>query len=137
MMRRILSTNYSAAAFNVSMLILRVGTGLWLMIKHGLDKLQHFSYMEPRFYNFMGIGSNISLILVIFIELFCSMLVVLGLFTRMAVIPIIFMLCVAAFGAKGGLPLINKELEFLYLLPFSVLLLCGPGRVSVDGMINR
>lgn len=136
-MRRMLSTNYSAAAFNLSMLILRVGTGLWLMIKHGLDKLQHFSYFEPRFYNFMGLGSNISLILVIFAELFCGMLVVLGLFTRIAVIPIIFMLCIAAFGAKATQPLINKELEFLYLIPFVVLLLCGPGRVSVDGMINK
>ena len=47
------------------------------------------------------------------------------------------MLIVAIFGAKGAQPLLNKELEFLYLIPFIVLLFCGPGRVSVDGMISK
>jgi putative oxidoreductase len=136
-MKKLFSTDYSSAAFNFSMLILRVNTGLWLIAKHGLVKLQDFSTIQQRFYNFMGLGSNISLILVIFAELFCSSLVVLGLFTRVAVIPIIFMLIIAAFGAKGAQPLFNKEVDFLFLMPFIVLLFCGPGRISVDAVINR
>jgi len=136
-MKKIFSTDYSSAAFNFSILILRVSTGLWLITKHGLVKLHDFSHLQSHFYNFTGIGSNISLILAIFAELFCSSLVVLGLFTRLAVIPIIFMLIVAVFGAKGAQPLLNKELDFLYLIPFVVLLFCGPGRISVDAMINR
>jgi|SRR3954463_10074424 putative oxidoreductase len=136
-MKKILSTNYSAAAFNFSMLLLRVSTGLWIMIKHGLDKLQNFSTIQPHFYNFLGLGSSLSLALVIFAELFCGMLVVLGLFTRLAVIPIIIMLLVAAFNAKATQPLMNKELDFLYLIPFVVLLFCGAGRVSVDGMMSK
>ena len=75
--------------------------------------------------------------LVIFIEVFCSMLVILGLFTRLAVIPIIIEILVATFSVKAAQPLINKELDFLYLVPFVVLLFCGPGRVSVDGMIGK
>ncbi|HEY6977794.1 MAG TPA: DoxX family protein [Chitinophagaceae bacterium] len=136
-MKKLLSTNYGAAAFNFSMLILRVNTGLWIIAKHGLDKLRHFSTIQPHFYNFMGIGSNISLMLAIFAELFCGALVVLGLFTRLSVIPIIIMLIVAVFGARAAHPLLNKELDFLYLIPFVVLLFCGPGRISVDGLINR
>jgi putative oxidoreductase len=136
-MKKFLSTNYSAAAFNFAMLLLRVNTGLWIMIKHGLDKLQNFSTIQPRFYNFLGLGSNISLALAIFAELFCGMLVVLGLFTRLAVIPIIIMLVVAAFSAKAAQPLMNKELDFLYLVPFVVMLFCGAGRVSVDGMMSK
>jgi len=136
-MKRIFSTNYSAAAFNIAMLILRVSTGLWLIAKHGLDKLQNFSKYEPHFYNFLGIGSQLSLILVIFAETFCALLVVLGLFTRLAVIPIIFMLLVAAFSAKASQPLISKEIDFLYLIPFFVLLIIGPGRISVDGMMGK
>ncbi len=136
-MKKFFSTNYSAAAFNFSMLLLRVSTGLWIMIKHGLDKLQNFSAIQPHFYNFLGIGTSFSLALVIFAELFCAMLVVLGLFTRLAVIPIIIMLIVAAFSAKATQPLMNKELDFLYLVPFVVLLFCGAGRVSVDGMMSK
>ena len=119
------------------MLLLRLGAGLLLLIKHGLDKLQNFSTVQTHFYNFMGMGSNVSLILVIFAELFCSMLVILGLFTMLAVVPIIFMLFIAAFSAKATQPFFNKELDFLYVVPFIVLLFCGPGRISVDGMINR
>src|SRR3954470_12429761 len=104
-MKKLFSTDYSSAAFNFSMLILRVSTGSWLITKHGLVKLQDFATLRSHFYNFMGIGSNISLILVIFAELFCSSLVVLGLFTRLAVTPIIFMLIIATFGAKGAQPL--------------------------------
>ena len=136
-MKKFLSTNYSAVAFNFSMLLLRVSTGLWIMIKHGLDKLQNFSTYQTHFYNFINIGSNFSLALAIFAELFCAMLVVLGLFTRLAVIPIIIMLLVAAFEAKAGQPLAHKELDFLYLIPFVVLLFCGAGRVSVDGMMSK
>jgi putative oxidoreductase len=136
-MKKFLSANYSDGVFNFSMLILRAGTGFWLFAKHGLDKLQNFSTIRLHFYNFMGIGSNASLILVIFAELFCSSLVVLGLFTRLAVIPIIFMLLVAIFGAKAAQPFLNKELDFLYLIPFIVLLFCGPGRISIDWSINR
>src|SRR4051812_25546033 len=117
-MKKFLSTSYSAAAFNFSMLLLRVSTGLWIMVKHGLDKLQNFSTIQPHFYNFLGIGSNLSLGLAIFAELFCGMLVVLGLFTRLAVIPMIIMILVATFGAKAAQPLMNKELDFLYLVPF-------------------
>ena len=136
-MKKFLSTNYSAVAFNFSMLLLRVSTGLWIMIKHGLDKLQNFSTYQTHFYNFINIGSNFSLALAIFAELFCAMLVVLGLFTRLAVIPIIIMLLVAAFEAKAGQPLAHKELDFLYLIPFVVLLFCGAGRVSVYGMMSK
>ena len=136
-MKKILSTNYSTTAFNFSMLLLRVSTGLWIMVKHGLDKLQNFATIQPHFYNFLGIGSSLSLAIAIFAELFCAMLVVLGLFTRLAVIPIIIMILVAAFRAKAAQPFMNKELDFLYLVPFIVLLFCGAGRVSVDGMMSR
>ena len=136
-MKKFFSTNHSAAAFNFSMLLLRVSTGLWLLIKHGLEKLQNFSTMQSHFYNFLGVGSSVTLMVAIFVEVFCSMLVILGLFTRLAVIPIIIMLTVAAFSAKATQPLMNKELDFLYLVPFIVLLFCGAGRVSVDGMMNK
>jgi putative oxidoreductase len=102
-----------------------------------LEKLQNFSTMQSHFYNFFGVGSSVTLMVAIFVEVFCSMLVILGLFTRLAVIPIIIMLTVAAFSAKATQPLMNKELDFLYLVPFIVLLFCGAGRVSVDGMMNK
>lgn len=136
-MKRFLSTKYSDTAFNLSMLILRLAAGLLILSYHGLDKLQNFLNMENSFYSFMGLGSKTTLIIAIFAEVFCGLFVILGLFTRLAVIPLILMLLVAVFSVKSGMPMMKMELDFLYLAPFLVLLLCGPGKISIDAMINK
>jgi putative oxidoreductase len=67
----------------------------------------------------------------------CALFIILGLFTRIAVIPLIIVMLVAIFGANSAKPLIESELALLYLGAFVTLLFCGPGRISVDGMINK
>ncbi len=51
-MRKLLSTKYSAGAFNAAMLILRLGVGI-LMINHGYDKLVNFGKYQQGFMNFL------------------------------------------------------------------------------------
>ena len=87
-MNKLLSTKYSTGAFNTAMLLLRLALGI-LMMMHGYNKLVHFADMQHKFMNFLGLGSTLSLILVIFAEFFCSLFLILGLFTRLATIPLI------------------------------------------------
>jgi putative oxidoreductase len=136
-MRKILSIKYSAAAFNFSMLLLRLVFGLLILVKHGYDKLQNFATVQNNFYNFLGIGMKTSLALAIFAEVLCALFIVLGLFTRLAAIPLIITMLVAIFGANAGKPLIQSEVGILYLCAFVTLLLSGPGKISIDGMINK
>ncbi len=135
-MRRLLSIKYSAGAFNFAMLVLRLGVGLLMLTQSGMYKLTHFSELSAKFYNFLGMGDKASLMLVIFAEVFCSFFVILGLFTRLAVIPLIITMCVAFFGAHNG-NLQEGTAALLYMFAYFVLLLLGPGRVSVDGMIKK
>jgi putative oxidoreductase len=135
--KKILSIKYSAGAFNFSMLLLRVIFGLMIMAKYGYTKMVNFSDLETKFYNFMGIGSKFSLMLVIFAESFCALFIAWGLFTRLAAIPLIIVMLVAIFGYDAGKPLQESELSILYLGVFTTLLLCGPGKISIDGMINK
>src|SRR4051794_19793443 len=114
-MKKLFSVNYSAISFNLSMLLLRLSFGLLLLIKHGMVKLMNFSVLQNNFYNFMGLGSKISLMLAIFAEVLCSLFVILGLFTRLTVIPLIITMIVAIYGANTGKPLIESELAILYL----------------------
>lgn len=136
-MKKILSIRYSAGAFNFSMFLLRLIFGLLMIIKHGYVKLMNFPELSVKFSSFMGIGSKTSLILAIFAEVFCGLFIVMGLFTRLAVIPLIITMLVAIFGADAGKTLIESELALLYLGAFITLLFCGPGRISIDGMINK
>lgn len=135
-MKKLLSTKYSAGAFNMAMLILRLSTGL-LMMNHGYDKLIYFSERHNSFMNFMGIGSTLSLALVIFSEFFCSLFLVLGLFTRFAAIPLIISTSVALFKIQNGDVFGKGEMPALYLSAFIVLLFVGPGKVSVDNMVGK
>lgn len=135
-MKKLLSTKYSAGAFSAAMLILRLGLGI-LMMAHGYNKLIHFGEMQHKFMNFMGIGSTASLALVVFAEFFCSLFLIIGLFTRLAAIPLIIATCVMVFKAHNGEVFGDGETAALYLTGYLVLLFVGPGRVSVDSMIGK
>jgi putative oxidoreductase len=134
-MKKLVSTSYSDSAFNTAMLLLRIVIGV-LLFKHGYDKMVHFQEYSAKFINFMGIGQKASLSLSIFAEAFCSLLVVIGLFTRLAAIPIIINLSVALFKAHNGDFWGAGQPATLFLIGFVVLLFVGPGRASVDGMIK-
>ena len=136
-MKKILSIKYSVGAFNFSMLLLRIIFGLLIISKYGYTKMVNFSNLQTTFYSFMGIGSRLSLILVIFAETICALFIVLGLFTRLAVIPLIIVMLVAIFGYNAAKPIQESELPLLYFGVFTTILLCGPGKISIDGMINK
>jgi putative oxidoreductase len=136
-MRKLLSTAYSDGAFNFALLVQRVATGLLLLIGHGLPKISQFHELAGSFYDPLRIGHRLSLILVILAELFCSMFIILGLFTRIAALIIVINLSVAVFIAQHGMPLKNVELGAMYLTSVFTILILGPGKVSVDGMMGK
>lgn len=135
-MRKFLSTRYSAWSFNTAMLLVRIGMGL-LMIPHGYDKLVHFKKYSVDFMDFFGMGSTVSLALVVFAEFFCAMFLMMGLFTRLTVIPLITCMLVAVVDAHKGQIFGEGEHGSLYLIGFLVILLCGPGKASVDGIMGK
>jgi putative oxidoreductase len=134
---KIASTKYSNIAFSFATLLLRLGLGIIMLAAHGYDKLQHFAKYSAQFADPFHMGSKISLSLDIFAEFFCSCLIILGLFTRLACIPLIIAMCVALFYAHHGDVFGVGEKDALYLAGFIVLLFLGPGKVSVDGLIGK
>ncbi|HSN61435.1 MAG TPA: DoxX family protein [Ferruginibacter sp.] len=135
-MKKLLSTKYSTASFNAATLLLRIISGA-LMMNHGYDKLVHFAQYKGKFMNFLGIGSAASLSLVIFAEFFCALFLIIGLFTRLATIPLIVVMCVALFKSHNADFFGEGEKAALYLAAYLTLLFVGPGRVSVDGMVGK
>jgi putative oxidoreductase len=135
-MRKLLSTHYSAGAFHTAMLFLRITAG-GLMLVHGYDKMVHFNETASHMMNFMGIGTKATTALVIFAEFFCSFVVMLGLFTRLACIPLIICMGVALFKTHNGDFFGKGQVAALFLICFIILLLLGAGKVSVDSMIGK
>ncbi len=135
-MKQLLSTNYSAWAFNTALFVLRVALGL-MMLPHGYSKLIRFGDLQAKFTNFLGLGSTLSLGLVLFAELICSVFIIIGLFTRFSVMPLIVVMCVALFKSHGGEIFGAGEKAGLFLAGYIVILLVGPGKASVDSMMGK
>jgi putative oxidoreductase len=137
-MRKLLSTKYSAGAFNTAMLVLRIAVGVFMM-HYGYEKLIKFGVMKNDFMNFMGIGQTMSLALTVFAEFFCSLFLIIGLFTRLATIPLIITMVVAIVKVHNGKVFTDDHAQMaaLFLTGYIVLLLTGPGKVSVDGMMGK
>lgn len=135
-MRKLFSTKYSAVSFSIAMFLLRLVSGA-LIMNHGYSKLMKFSVMKGTFMNFLGLGSTTSLSLVIFAEFFCGLFLIIGLFTRAVVIPLIIVMIVALFHVHKIDFYGEGEKATLFLGSFLAILLVGPGRASIDGMIGK
>ena len=92
---------------------------------------------KKDFINFLGLGSTVSLGLVVFSEFFCSIFVLLGLFTRLATIPIIISTSVAVIEAHDLDIFGDGEHGSLFVVGLLVILLCGPGKASIDGISGK
>ncbi len=123
---------------DVALLLLRITFGFLMIHSHGWKKLlKFFSGEEISFFNSSGTEAIIWLTLVVFAEVVCSALLVMGLFTRMAAVPLYIMMLVIIFEVHINDPFKKIEFALLYATPFLVLLLQGAGRLSLDYRIWR
>ncbi|MDD2996001.1 MAG: DoxX family protein [Paludibacter sp.] len=118
------------------LVVLRLAAGIF-MLTHGWQKLSNFDTFSAVFPDPIGLGSGLSLGLIVFAEFFCSILLILGLFTRLAAIPLVIGMAVAAFVMHGADPFAAKELSLLYLFIYLALIFTGPGRHSVDYVLRN
>ena len=123
-------------ARDLGLLILRVALGGFMIFGHGLRKLTNFEQLRSTFQDPLGVGSEMSVLLVIFAEVFCSAAIVLGLGTRIAAVPLIVTMVVITTIVKAGTPFGERELALMYMAGYWLLLLLGPGRISLDALIR-
>lgn len=121
----------------VSLLILalRLFFGI-LFFTHGLDKLANFNEMLPNFPDVLGFGSYMSLMVSIFCEFCCSLFLIAGLLVRLTVIPMMIAMAVAFFDVHDGM-FPEGELALIYLIMFIILYITGPGKFSIDYLIDK
>ena len=90
---------------------------------------------EIKFADPFGIGVMPSLVLTVFAEVVCAVLVGIGLKTRLATIPLLITMLTAVFIVHINDPIATQEKGYLYLLIYLILLVKGGGRFSFDYLI--
>ena len=136
-MKRTFNTDLPGNFEHLALLIFRVLIAC-LLLTHGFPKLQKLlSGDEIQFMDPYGLGVTTSFVLVVFAEFVCSVLVILGLATRLATIPIIITMATAVIIAHANDPFGVKEKPLLFLVCFVFILIIGAGKYSVDNSLRR
>ena len=118
----------------MALLVARLWFGLTMLFNHGFEKLAHFKDIVGTFPDPLGFGQEASLVLVIFAEVLGSLLLTIGLLTRLAASVLVIDMFVAFLmvhktamtGQSGG------EMAFIYLAGYITLLIAGGGLFSLD-----
>ena len=127
----------STGNIDFALLIVRLSIAL-LMLTHGFPKLEKLiSGQTTSFANVMGMGSTLSLVLAVFTEVVCSVLLFFGLWTRLAAFFLACTMSVAAFYIHAADPFSKQEMALLYLTVYVMLLLVGGGKYSIDARLHK
>ena len=120
----------------VSLLIfvVRVFFGV-LFFTHGLDKMMNFNSIVDNYPSVLGFGSYMTLMVSVICELGCSLFLIAGLLVRIITIPMIISMGVAFFDVHDAM-MPEGELALIYFVIFILLFLVGPGRYSVDYLLD-
>ncbi|MFI8223704.1 DoxX family protein [Pseudomonas sp. NPDC085632] len=118
-------------ARDIGLLFLRVSGGLFLLWVHGLPKLLDFTAQLQLIEDPFHLGSHLTLILAIFAEVLCPLLIVAGLLARLACVPILFVLLVALLVVHPQWSVAEGQFGWLLLILFTTVLIAGPGRLVI------
>ena len=140
---------FSFQPINLSMgiLLIRITIGV-LMAFYGYQKLIHFEEMATSDFwakevSLLGMTGKTPLALTIFAEFFCSLFLIIGLFTRLSLILLLICMgyiiaCVAKFNIiYSGDNGIEMNTAFVYFIIYLALFLTGPGNYSLDYKISN
>ncbi len=122
--------------FSFLTLALRLFFGLLLFVKYGLYKWINFQELLPRIPDFLGMGRPMSMSLAIFAQVFCIWGVIAGFLYRLSLIPVLISMVVALYVAFG-ISHEMVELAALYLGVLVLLFIVGPGKYSIDYLIQK
>ena len=122
---------------SIGILILRVGTGLCMIIGHGWGKFAKLSESPVKFPDPLGLSPSVSLFAAIGTEVVAAAFIVIGLMTRWSAAALGFTMAVAAFMVHGDSDFDTKEKALLYLVPCVAFVFLGGGKLSLDKVISR
>ena len=150
MLRRFLCLSNLRTDYDVALLVLRIGIGINLFLKHGWEKIVYFNVMAPHFFDPFGIGHYTTFMMAFTTDVIFSVFIMFGLFTRWCSVAY-FALMFGAWwlrhhflywGLPPGVPgdhLMGDhgELIMVYFVAMITFMIAGAGRYSIDAWLAR
>lgn len=121
---------------NIAILFLRIFVGV-MMLTHAFDKIENFNDIATSFPAPLEMNPCMALTLITIVEFCCSVLLIVGVLTRLAALLLVFGMIVAAFFTFPGFIFKESELAIMYLGIYITLFITGGGDYVIDRCIRR
>jgi putative oxidoreductase len=135
--QRMIDTNPAGKGLHLPLLVFRVLLSLELMYAHGLKKLGIGVAEAEQVPNPLHLPETLNNLFALSANLIFPVFVILGLFTRLAVLPILAVTLTGYFVLHlHDAPLV-KDAPFMYSLSFLLVFFLGAGKYSLDHKIAK
>ena len=135
--KKITSVFPPSNTFNIAMLFFRVAISVELIIAHGLKKIGIGVSEAEKIPNPLHLPEAINQCFAVASNLFFPVFILLGLFTRLAILPVLAVTLTGYFLLHWNDSLLEKDMPFMYSVSFLLILFLGAGKYSLDYLINK
>lgn len=116
---------------DAALLFLRVAASVLVLIVHGLPKALHYSSQLAAIEDPLHLGKTLTLSFAIFAEVLCPVLMIAGIATRLAALPIIVITLMALTLVHPEWTLDQAQFAWMLLILFGTIVIGGAGRYRV------
>ncbi len=120
---------------DAGLLLLRLAGAFLLLYVHGLPKLLHYGSELQHIEDPFHMGAAMTLLMAIFAEVLCPLLIAAGLLVRLACLPILFLLLVAMVFIHPEWSIAEGQFGWLLLTIFTSIAVAGPGRYTLQSAL--
>lgn len=126
---------------NLGRLFLRLFIGI-MLVQFAVRQIMDYDALSQTFPAVLGMSSSMSLTIMIFIEMVCSVFIMFGMLTRVMTIPPFVAMCIAEYHLlHNSVPYMlswqsQAYLPIMFLGVYFFILLVGPGKISVDYFLS-
>ena len=120
---------------DAGLLFARIAGAALLLHVHGIPKIVHYQAELANIDDPLGMGRTLTLWCALFAEVVCPVLIALGLFTRLAALPVVFLLAVSMVLVHPDWSIAEGQFGWLLVIVFGTVALTGAGRYSLDAKL--
>ncbi|MEO1031717.1 MAG: DoxX family protein [Bacteroidota bacterium] len=130
--RKVFSYQPKFLSQDLTLLLFRVLVSLSMINTHGMKKLMDFEGTVAHIPDPIGVGGEVSAVIAIMANIIAPIFVILGLGTRLAILPILSVTLTGFFIVHGNDPWSVRDVPLMYSLAYLALFFLGAGKYSLD-----